>query len=180
MDLNTIQENNNQPTHNAFITLTTTQNIHHSYSDIIGRFPVQSASGNQYMFLYYHYDANYIHAVPIKSRETQHITGAWKDTNDMFIKQGHQPTVHILDNECSRELKLSFKEEAITFQLLPPYVHRRNSAERAIQTWKGHFLSGLATSNPKFPVHQWDRLINQSNITLNLLRSSRIHAHLSS
>ena len=62
---------------------------------------------------------------------------------------------------------------------MPPKIHRRNAAERAIQTFKNHFLAGIATYNPKFPINEWDRLLQQAEITLNLLRQSRQNAKLS-
>eukprot|EP00957_Ditylum_brightwellii_P025154 1903466-Ditylum_brightwellii.AAC.1 len=40
-------------------------------------------------------------------------------------------------------------------------------------------LAGLATCNPKFPIAEWDRLIPQANITLNLLCNSRVNPKLS-
>ena len=58
-------------------------------------------------------------------------------------------------------------------------MHRTNPAERAIQTWKDHFLAGLASTHPDFPMKEWDRLILQSNISLNLLRASRVHPQIS-
>ena len=45
---------------------------------------------------------------------------------------------------------------------MPPKIHRRNAAERAIQTFKNHFLAGIATYNPKFPINEWDRLFQQA------------------
>ena len=62
---------------------------------------------------------------------------------------------------------------------MPPYLHRRNLAERAIQTWKNHFKAGLASLNPNFPLSEWDRLLEQANITLNLLRASRSNPKIS-
>ena len=58
-------------------------------------------------------------------------------------------------------------------------MHRRNAAERAIRTYKNHLLAGLATCHPEFPLTEWDRLIDQCNITINLLRTSRINPNLS-
>ena len=58
-------------------------------------------------------------------------------------------------------------------------MHRRNAAERAIRTFKNHFLSGLATCDPNFPISKWDWLIRQTTITLNLLQSSRVNPKLS-
>jgi hypothetical protein len=59
------------------------------------------------------------------------------------------------------------------YQLVPPHFHRRNAAERAICTFKEHFVAGLASVDPDFPLHLWDRLLPQAEMTLNLLQSSR-------
>jgi hypothetical protein len=60
-----------------------------------------------------------------------------------------------------------------------PHYHRRNAAERAIRTFKEHFVAGLYSIDPSFPMHLWDRLLPQAEITLNLLRTSRLHPQLS-
>ena len=85
----------------------------------------------------------------------------------------------MLDNEVSRELKQAFTEKHITHELVPPHTHRRNLTERAIQTFKHHFLAGLASVNPIFPIAEWDRLIPQVILTLNLLRTARVNPKLS-
>ena len=58
----------------------------------------------------------------------------------------------------------------VTWQLATPHQHRTNSAERAIHTFKNHLIAGLATVHPEFPILEWDRLIEQAEITLNLLQ----------
>ena len=67
----------------------------------------------------------------------------------------------------------------IKYQLVPPHIHRRNAAERAIRTFKNHFSAGIATLDPKFPICEWDRLLPQAILTLNLLRNSRVNPKLS-
>jgi hypothetical protein len=67
----------------------------------------------------------------------------------------------------------------VEYQLVPPHYHRRNAAERAIRTFKEHFLAGLSSVHPTFPLHLWDRLLPQAYITLKLLRTSRLHPQLS-
>jgi hypothetical protein len=69
--------------------------------------------------------------------------------------------------------------EGIDYQLVPPNVHRRNAAERAISTYKDHLIAGLSSTDKVFPLHLWDKLILQANITLNLLRQSHINPQLS-
>ena len=68
---------------------------------------------------------------------------------------------------------------SIDFQLTPVGLHRRNKAERAIQTFKNHFMAGLCSVDPDFPLHLWDKLLPQAEITLNLLRPSCINPKLS-
>ena len=62
---------------------------------------------------------------------------------------------------------------------MPPYNHRTNLAECAIQTFKHHFKAGLCTVHPDFPVSQWDRLLPQAEIALNLLRKAKANPNLS-
>ena len=87
--------------------------------------------------------------------------------------------MYILDNEISKDFKEALKKYNITFQLTPPHIHQRNAAERAICTFKNHFLAGLASCDPKFPAREWDRLLDQTTLTLNLLRNSRVNPALS-
>jgi hypothetical protein len=40
-------------------------------------------------------------------------------------------------------------------------------------------VAGLSSVDPSFPMHLWDRLLPKAEITLNLLRTSRLHPQLS-
>ena len=92
---------------------------------------------------------------------------------------GHTTQLHVLDNEISKEFAAALKDEKIPYQLAPPGNHRTNAAERAIQTFKHHFLAGLASCHPDFPIREWDRILDQAELTLNLLRNSRVNPTLS-
>ena len=65
------------------------------------------------------------------------------------------------------------------FQLVPPHIHHRNSAERAIQTIKEDFIAVLSSTHKEFPLHIWCRLLPQASLTLNLLRQSCMDPKLS-
>jgi hypothetical protein len=39
-------------------------------------------------------------------------------------------------------------------------------------------VAGISSVKPKFPLHLWDRFLPQAEITLNLLRTSRLHLQL--
>jgi hypothetical protein len=77
-------------------------------------------------------------------------------------------------------LKNFFTVNDIAYQLVPPHCHQRNDAERSIRTFKEHFVDGLSSFEPSFPMHLWDRLLPQAELTLNLLRTSHMHPQLSS
>jgi hypothetical protein len=85
-----------------------------------------------------------------------------------------------MDNEASQAVKdLLTKDFGLEYQLVPPHIHRRNAAERAIRTFKNHFIVGLCSTDPNFPLRLWDRLLSQAEITLNLLRASRKNPNIS-
>ena len=62
---------------------------------------------------------------------------------------------------------------------MEPHQHRVNAAKRAIQTFKNHFLAGLATIDINFPIQLWDNLLQQAQDSLNLLRATRLNPNIS-
>ncbi|GAX14227.1 hypothetical protein FisN_1Hu418 [Fistulifera solaris] len=107
------------------------------------------------------------------------LVTAYKKLHNRLVRGGLRPRLQRLDNEASHELKEFMTDEGIDYQLVPPAVHRRNAAERAIRTFANHFIAGLCSTDVNFPLHLWDQLIPQAEITLNLMRGSRINPNLS-
>ena len=181
LDFHPPQDINTPKTHNCFLTLCNpSQNKQTGYLDLTGRFPYRSSRGNQYILTVYDYDSNAILVKAIKNRQAESITSAWKTIVAKLERQGIQPTLFIMDNEASADLKSAMTAANYIFQLVPPENHRKNAAERAIQTFKNHFLAGIASLPQDFPLSEWDHLLEQSEITLLLLRSSRTNPKLSS
>ncbi len=87
---------------------------------------------------------------------------------------GIAPKQHILDNECSNDFKETIKANNMTYQLVPPHDHRRNKVEKAIQTFKDHFVAILCGANTLFWLNLWDLLLCQAEHTLNMLRPSHM------
>ena len=85
---------------------------------------------------------------------------------------GIEPTHQILDNEASKEYKGAITKSGMTFQRVPPDDHRRNVAEKAIQTWKDHFISVSSGTASTFPLHLWCQLLPQMEKQLHLLRQT--------
>ena len=126
------------------------------YSDQTGRFPVQSSHRNCLVMLFYDVGSNYIDAKPMKDNKVNSLIAAYKAlwarvTGNREIK----PNMHIMDNKAPELFKEAIRENC-NLQLVPPDTHRRNLAERAIQTFKSHFISILAGVDPTFPMYLWD------------------------
>jgi hypothetical protein len=149
------------------------------YTDLTGKFPVRSSKGNSYVMVCYVYECNYVKVVPMKSRSASEWVKAYDHIHKELTAKGFKPKLQTLDNEASAALKHIFTTNDVEYQLVPPHCHRRNAAERAIRTFKEHFVAGLSPVDPTFPLHLWDRLLPQAEITLNLLRTSRLHPQLS-
>jgi hypothetical protein len=149
------------------------------YTDQTGRFPVVSSKGNKYIMILYDYDSNAILAQPKKDRTAPELLKAFQIMEQELVARGLKPKLMKLDNEASKLLKMYLHQQDITFQLVPPYGHRRNSAERAIRSFKDHLIAGLCSTDKSFPMHLWDILLPQEVITLNMLRTSRINPKLS-
>jgi hypothetical protein len=100
------------------------------YTDQTGRFPAVSSKGNKYIMVLYDYDSNAILAQPIKNRTAPELLKAFKFMEQELVAKGLKPKLMKLDNEASKLLKDYLYQQYIAFQLVPPYSHRRNSAER--------------------------------------------------
>ncbi|OEU05713.1 hypothetical protein FRACYDRAFT_231764 [Fragilariopsis cylindrus CCMP1102] len=148
-------------------------------TDLPGRFPTTSAQGNAYVLVMYDYDSNTINAVAIKNRKTASLVQGYNELFEDLQKAGINPVLHRLDNETSKELILEIEKKGLDYQIASPGDHRLNHAERAIQTFKNHFIAVLYGCDSTFPAKQWDRIIKQAVMTLNMCRPSRINPKLS-
>ena len=150
------------------------------YTDQTGKFPIVSARGNQYIMVAVELDGNYIDGEPMKTREASSLVKAYNAIMERWsATQVIAPNWHVLDNEAPQELKEAIRKNGCTVELTPPDMHRRNIAERAIQTGKNHFISCLAGLPDDFPIREWDELLPQVFLTLNLLRPSNVAPKIS-
>ena len=126
--------------------------------------------GNRYIYVMYDYDSNAISVQAILNKQAHTIANAWENLTNRRNMNGHKYNNFVTNNEILVELKNAFKKYNIKYECVPPKIHRRNVAKRAIQTFKNHFLEGLAICDPKFTIHEWEQLLPQEKIMLNLLR----------
>jgi hypothetical protein len=124
----------------VYATIVDSGKIH---SDLTCRLPTTSAKGNTYFLVLYDYDINNVLTEPMKIRGDQEMFRAYNKLIQELVDHGFKPRLQRLDNECSNALRYLINQHDIQLQLVPPHMHRRKAAERAIQTFKTHFIAGL-------------------------------------
>jgi hypothetical protein len=127
----------------------------------------------------YEYDRNSIMAEPIKNNKTGELLRSFQVMEQKLTSRVLKSKLMTLDNEASTLLKDYLHDQDINYQLVPPYCHQRNTAERSIRSFKDHLIAGLCSTDKAFPMHMWDRLLPQTILTLNMLRTSRINLKIS-
>eukprot|EP00804_Cyclotella_cryptica_P004371 CCRYP_006794-RA/>CCRYP_006794-RA protein AED:0.43 eAED:0.30 QI:0/0/0/1/1/1/2/0/589 len=143
-----------------------------TYTNLTGSFPTMSLENNQYIFVAYDYTTNAIIVRAITNRESTTIVKAFDDIFSYLETKGFKPKFNVLDNEASHANTEYLRRHDIKWQFVPPNEHRVNAAERAIQTFKNHFISGLCSTDRNFPSQLWDKLLQQAQDSLNMLRTS--------
>lgn len=149
------------------------------YTDQTGKFPHTSSRGHKYVMVMYYIDGSYIMMEPMKSKHENEMIRVHGVLMERLKQQGFQPKKQILDNEISAEYKKAIKKYNMTHERVPKDAHRRNAAEKAIQTAKSHIKSIIAGCDPSFPMHLWCRLLPQAELTCNLLRPANANPNVS-
>jgi hypothetical protein len=93
------------------------------HSNLTGRFPIPSGSGNHYILTVYCYDANAILMEPLQNRKAETILEAYKKIVAKLVAGGCRPKLQRMDNECSTLLKEYMQDKNIDYQLVPPHDH---------------------------------------------------------
>jgi hypothetical protein len=65
----------------------------------------------------------------------------------MLKSKGHVIRLNVMDNQASQTIKNFLTKNQCKLMLVEPHSHHINTAERAIQTIKDHFMSALATTD---------------------------------
>ena len=148
------------------------------YFDATGKFPFDALDGSKYILIAVY--KNYIHVETLADRSAPSYVKAYRATFDFFKSRGHTLSVARLDNETSTLLETFFKEEVkVSFQFISAGTHRANKAERAIQSFKNHFIACLASVDSTFPMEYWPSLLEQAEITINILRPFADNSNMS-
>jgi hypothetical protein len=82
----------------------TTLETNQIYSDLKGRFPTTSLSGNKYILILYDYDSNIFLSAPMQNRGDKEMVRAFGFLIQSLILHGLKPHLQRLDNEASLAL----------------------------------------------------------------------------
>ena len=136
----------------------------------MGQFPIRSRSDHHYIMLAFHCDSNVILIELFQSRHERHHIASYSRIMTLLQERVHAVDLQVLDNKVSKEYcRVITQTRKATLQLVPPDVHRRNAAERAIRTFKAEFLAIIAGLDRDFSSSLWDTLLTQTELTLNIL-----------
>jgi hypothetical protein len=105
-------------------------------------------------------DGNFIDAEPMKNKSEGAMIKAYVALwTRLTASRTVKPTTNILNHEASAEFKKKIQKNC-KIHLVPTDNHRRNLAERTIQTFKNHFKAILVGVDDTFPMRLWDRLLS--------------------
>ena len=170
------QEQNNSETHVVHMTAVLADGW--IASDQTGAFPRVSNKGNKYVSVFYVYDANYIKAVPCKSREAGELHKAFSEVYEWCVARGLKPKLHRMDNETSKEVENFIQEQNARVQYSPPDRHCA-PAEKSVQTFKSAMKSTMASLPEAFPIDNWCSLLPHIELGANIVRACRRNPRLS-
>ena len=157
------------------------------FSNQTGEFPFVSSRNNKFIMIVHHVDSNSTWVEPLKNQLEGTLIEARTKILEQMRRQGIAPKHQILDNQCSARMKLAMEATVLldgstskmTYELVPPDEHRRNIAEKAIQTFKDHFIGVLSGCAKSMPMHLWCQLLPQVERQLLLLWQSRVNPGMS-
>jgi hypothetical protein len=148
------------------------------HADASGRYPVPSYDKHEYQMIFVY--KNYVHVELMVDRSSTSYVSAFSAAIEFFKSASHPIRNIVMDNETSEPLKQFIGTLDILCQRVPAGDKRSNKAERAIQSWRHHYLSTLGTVSEHFPHQCWHKLVQQIELTLSMLRPYADNTDISS
>ena len=79
------------------------------YTDATGALPARSLDGNQYYFVAYDYNTNYIFAIPLKDMTNTSIIEGFDKVFSQMKGKGYKPKFNVTDNQALTAIKAYLK-----------------------------------------------------------------------
>ena len=123
--------------------------------DLPGRYPDTSFDRHKYIYVMHDMITNYINVKGLTSRRAPELIRGFEECYNDLKKKGFIAQLVKLDNEISKKMVHLFETQNLDYQLVAPGDHRLLSAERAIQTFKNHFIAICCGMHSHFPKRAW-------------------------
>ncbi len=136
----------------------------------MGFFQQVSSLGNKYIMVIHDVDSNSLWAEALKDNTGRELILGRARALKRMRKAGIIPKHQVLDNQASAACKKAIGDSDMSFELVPPDDHPQFMAEKAIQTFKDHFIGVLSGCAPTFPLHLWCLFLLQVERQLLLLQ----------
>ncbi len=114
------------------------------YTNQTGIFPQILSLGNRYVMILHNVNSNSSWVEALKNNTGGKLILAHAQALERMRKAGIVPKHQILDNQKLAVYKDAICASGMTFELVPPDDHWHNMAEKAIQTFKDHFVGILS------------------------------------
>ena len=121
------------------------------YTKQTGKFLHRSSQENKYQMILNKIDGNFTWIEPIRKKTEGGMILDWRRALDIMKDQGIVPKNQVLDNKILAVYKKEIRATHMTFQLVPQHDHCCNLADKAIQTWKYHFIGVTSGKKSVFP-----------------------------
>ena len=111
------------------------------------------------IFIVYNWTTNAILETLVKNMSEETLVNCFKQKITYITKRGFKTILNIIDNVASKAVQAYLEANNVNIQLVEPHNYRVNVAEREIQTFKNHLVSGLYTCNASFPSLLWNKIV---------------------
>jgi hypothetical protein len=142
------------------------------HSDQTGALPILGKHKEKYLVILFDEGSNFIYSEAITELSGKQLASATECGLAFFKARGSETKTWRLDNQVSHNVRKVLAKSNIVIDLTPVGQHRRNKAERAIRTFKNHFIATLAGVDKDCPLELWPEFLEQIEFTLNLMRTS--------
>ena len=110
------------------------------YTHAMGALPAVTFERNQYYFIMYDYDTNYIHASPVQNLKDKTLINKSDTIFLDFTACGHKLLFNVTDNQTFTPLKAYLQQHDYTWQFVEP---------------SNHLFDGMGNPIIQKSFHQW-------------------------
>ena len=108
------------------------------YSDLTGRFPVQSYTGMQYICVAHIYSKSVLLLWSMPNRTYASMVKVFKEIYETLKERQWHPKLHVLYNKCLKAVKKYIISERVNIQIAKPHNHWVNADKPAAKCAKYH------------------------------------------